>query len=61
MLYQTIAISLYSSFVQLADNSRRWGREKADLVLRKNETDYGFGRPIASPVSALSVVPIVSL
>lgn len=30
--------------VQLADNSRQWGRERAELQIRMSETDNGFGR-----------------
>lgn len=29
---------------QLADNSRAWGKEKADMMIRLNEAENGFGR-----------------
>ncbi|XP_071130011.1 coiled-coil domain-containing protein 33-like isoform X3 [Mytilus edulis] len=29
---------------QLAENSRAWGKERADLMIRLNEADNGFGR-----------------
>ncbi|KAK7113750.1 coiled-coil domain-containing protein 33-like [Littorina saxatilis] len=29
---------------QLAENSRQWGRERADLQIRMNENEHGFGR-----------------
>lgn len=29
---------------QLAENSRTWGKERADLSLRLNEAEHGFGR-----------------
>lgn len=29
---------------QLADNSRNWGKERADLTLKLNEAEHGFGR-----------------
>lgn len=30
--------------LQLAENSRAWGKERADLMIRLNEADNGFGR-----------------
>lgn len=29
---------------QLAENSRQWGKERADLQIRMNENEHGFGR-----------------
>lgn len=29
---------------QLAENSRTWGKERADMSLRLNEAEHGFGR-----------------
>ncbi|OWF56529.1 Coiled-coil domain-containing protein 33 [Mizuhopecten yessoensis] len=29
---------------QLAENSRQWGKERADMQLRLNEAEHGFGR-----------------
>lgn len=31
-------------FVQLAENSRTWGKERANLDLKLNEAEHGFGR-----------------
>lgn len=30
--------------LQLAENSRSWGKERADMSLRLNEAEHGFGR-----------------
>jgi hypothetical protein len=30
--------------MQLTDNSRQWGKERADLQIRMNENEHGFGR-----------------
>ncbi|KAK7506446.1 hypothetical protein BaRGS_00002558 [Batillaria attramentaria] len=29
---------------QLSENARQWGKERADLQIRMNETEHGFGR-----------------
>ncbi|XP_025091003.1 coiled-coil domain-containing protein 33-like isoform X2 [Pomacea canaliculata] len=46
-LYQALERSegrIMSLEKQLADNSRQWGRERAELQIRMSETDNGFGR-----------------
>lgn len=39
-----VHLYMYNVLLQLAENSRTWGKERANLDLKLNEAEHGFGR-----------------